>query len=213
MRRLDGELTALRKRQLREVESGLDLATLGLSSTLLSDSRSTLPYLHLFNAVKPYFEGKTDHLCVSPFHFHFCADHHVVGSVSTSINLDVPASTITSPNDPVLDDTLTEEEMAELKLMRTESTGVLEGQPAKSKWQSLFKMFQEWKRETNIAQGQYALNNSTSSMLEEEIIKIRAAIVSLQQKKSLPPSEQQLQTQLQQRLQHLMRVQRTLANV
>lgn len=103
--------------------------------------------------------------------------------------------------------------MAELKLMRTESTGVLEGQTPKSKWQSLFKMFQEWKRETNIAQGQYALNNATNTHVDEEIVKIRAAIVSLQQKKSLPPSEHQLLAQLQQRLQHLMRVQRTLANV
>lgn len=124
----------------------------------------------------------------------------------------MPVELTTAPNETPLDDTLSDEEMSQLKLMRTESTGVLEGQPAKTKWQSLFKMFQEWKRETNIAHGQYALQNPADALLTEEIVKIRAAIHSLQQKKVLPPSEQQLLQQLQQRLQHLVRAHRTLAN-
>lgn len=110
------------------------------------------------------------------------------------------------------DDTLTEEEIANLKLMRTESTGTLEGKPAKQRWQSLFKMFQEWKRETSIAQGQYALGGGSAKYLDEEINKVRAAIVSLQHKKTLPPSEQELLGELQHRLQQLLKAQRTLAN-
>lgn len=133
-------------------------------------------------------------------------------SLEVSVDASSPVSPPASPNDAPLDDTLTDDEMAQLKLMRTESTGVLEGQPAKTKWQSLFKMFQEWKRETNIAQGQYALKNSADALLHEEIIKIRGAVVSLQQKKALPPSEQQLLHELQQRLQHLIRAQRSLAS-
>lgn len=102
--------------------------------------------------------------------------------------------------------------MQELKLMKTESTGALEGKPAKNKWQSLFKMFQEWRRETSIAQGQYVLHNSATDFLDEEIVKVRAAVLSLQQKKALPESEQMLLADLQQRLQQLLRAQRTLAN-
>jgi len=102
--------------------------------------------------------------------------------------------------------------MANLKLMRTESTGSLEGKPAKQRWQSLFKMFQEWKRETSIAQGQYALGGGSAKYLEDEINTVRAAVVSLQQKKTLPPSEHELLVNLQHRLQQLLKAQRTLAN-
>lgn len=109
-------------------------------------------------------------------------------------------------------DTLTEEEQQNLKLMRTESTGTMEGQSAKGKWQSLFKMFQEWKRETNIAQGQYALRSDSEALIEQEINKIRAAIVSLQQKKTLPPSEKELLANLQHRLQQLMKAHHTMVN-
>jgi hypothetical protein len=112
------------------------------------------------------------------------------------------------------DDLLTEEELQNLKLMRTESTGTLAGKTPKHKWNSLFKMFQEWKHETNIAQGQYAVSGAGGSndAIEDEITKIRAAVLSLQRKKSLPPSEQELLANLQARLQHLLRAQKALAN-
>lgn len=105
-----------------------------------------------------------------------------------------------------------DESSQHIKLMKTEATGGLEGKHPQQKWHTLFKMFQEWKRETSIAQGQYALRGEASGAIEEEITKVRAAIHSLQQKKSLPSSEQQLLNDLQQRLQQLIKAQKTLAN-
>lgn len=110
------------------------------------------------------------------------------------------------------DDLLTDEEMANLKLMRTESTSTLEGQTPKSKWQSLFKMFQEWRRETSIAQGEHILDSKLNTNLDAEVTKIRAAILSIQQKKIIPENDKKLLIQLQQRLQTLVKAQKMLAN-
>jgi hypothetical protein len=172
MKRLESDLSSLKKRQLSELESTLKLTDIGLPEHLLSEPRS------------PMLAGSSS---------------HVTSSTDRKHSLDDV-------------DTLTEEEQQNLKLMRTDSTGTLEGQPAKNKWQSLFKMFQEWKRETSIAQGQYALRSDSATVIDQEITKVRAAIVSLQHKKTLPPSEQELLSNLQHRLQQLMKAQRTMAN-
>ena len=42
-----------------------------------------------------------------------------------------------------------------MKFMRTKSTETLEGQDSQAKWQSLFKMFKEWKHQTTVANAQY----------------------------------------------------------
>lgn len=132
--------------------------------------------------------------------------HLVIPQRTATAKIPAPSAATTE------DDTMTEQEMANLKLMRTESTSTLEGQTPQNKWKSLFKMFQEWKRETNIAQGQYMLGTRADTSLEEEITKVRAAIVSLQHKKTLPTSEQELLSSLQHRLQQLLKAQKTLAN-
>lgn len=102
--------------------------------------------------------------------------------------------------------------MTNLKLMRTDSTDTLEGKPAKHKWNSLFKMFQEWKRETSIAQAQYAMASGSGAFIDDEITKIRAAILALQRKKNLPASEEDLLHKLQIRLQQLIKAQKSLVN-
>ena len=126
-------------------------------------------------------------------------------------------SGISDPSSPRVqmdDDLMTEEELQNLKLMRTESTGTLAGKTPKNKWQSLFKMFQEWKHETNITHGQYAVSGAgaANEAIDAEVVKIRAAVLSLQRKKSLPPSDEELLSALQARLQHLLRAQKALAN-
>lgn len=39
-----------------------------------------------------------------------------------------------------------------LKLMRTRSTQSMEDKDPKERWQSLFKMFKEWKHQTTVAE-------------------------------------------------------------
>jgi len=90
------------------------------------------------------------------------------------------------------------------KLMRTPSTEDLGNLQPVSKWQSLFKMFREWKQQTNIAKGQYLTLATPKPLdelkIEEEIIQLRSAIHSLRQRKRLSPSDQKLLETLQKRL-------------
>lgn len=112
-------------------------------------------------------------------------------------------------------DTLNEEEMEDLKLMRTQSTSTLEGQTPGGKWKSLFRMYKEWDRETKIAKGQYLVETKgeqTYASIDEEVAQVRSAIFALKQKKQLPASEEQLLSSLQKRLKSLIDARKVLVN-
>jgi hypothetical protein len=58
--------------------------------------------------------------------------------------------------------------------MRTKSTAELAGQPAKSKWVGLFKMFREWRSQTSIAKGQHILGkDDPTNHIDDDIVHVR----------------------------------------
>eukprot|EP01121_Diplochlamys_sp_Union-15-3_P011934 TRINITY_DN3506_c0_g2_i1.p1 TRINITY_DN3506_c0_g2~~TRINITY_DN3506_c0_g2_i1.p1 ORF type:complete len:240 (-),score=57.91 TRINITY_DN3506_c0_g2_i1:96-815(-) len=90
------------------------------------------------------------------------------------------------------------------KLMRTPSTEDLKSLQPQTRWQSLFKMFREWKRQTNIAKAQYMAVSSpvvsNPKKTDKQIAQLRTAIMALREKKRLSPSDQELLVTLQNRL-------------
>eukprot|EP01121_Diplochlamys_sp_Union-15-3_P011933 TRINITY_DN3506_c0_g1_i1.p1 TRINITY_DN3506_c0_g1~~TRINITY_DN3506_c0_g1_i1.p1 ORF type:complete len:101 (-),score=18.34 TRINITY_DN3506_c0_g1_i1:55-357(-) len=88
--------------------------------------------------------------------------------------------------------------------MRTPSTEDLKSLQPQTRWQSLFKMFREWKRQTNIAKAQYMAVNSPAinnpKRTDKQIAQLRTAIMGLREKKRLSPSDQELLVTLQNRL-------------
>jgi len=98
------------------------------------------------------------------------------------------------------------EELHEGGFMRTASTKVIEDKSATSLWQSLSKMWNEWKFQTTVAEAQYVASRDPDlSELESEIAKLRAAIREMNQRKQLNKRDQRvlhdLQDQLKLRLQ------------
>eukprot|EP01090_Pellita_catalonica_P022060 TRINITY_DN8436_c0_g1_i1.p1 TRINITY_DN8436_c0_g1~~TRINITY_DN8436_c0_g1_i1.p1 ORF type:complete len:246 (-),score=56.33 TRINITY_DN8436_c0_g1_i1:111-848(-) len=90
------------------------------------------------------------------------------------------------------------DEPVDINLMRTSSTGSLEGQEPSQKWHSLFKMFKEWKHQTTAAEATQIVNDPT--LRAEEKAKLRAAIVSLKRKKELSAADTRLLRSMQARL-------------
>jgi len=98
------------------------------------------------------------------------------------------------------------EELHEGGFMRTASTRVIEDKTPKGLWQSLAKMWNEWRFQTVVAEAQYvATRDSDLKDLETEVAKLRAAIRELAQRKQLSKRDQRvlqdLQDQLKLRLQ------------
>eukprot|EP01087_Luapelamoeba_hula_P013088 TRINITY_DN3721_c0_g1_i1.p1 TRINITY_DN3721_c0_g1~~TRINITY_DN3721_c0_g1_i1.p1 ORF type:complete len:241 (+),score=62.22 TRINITY_DN3721_c0_g1_i1:99-821(+) len=90
-----------------------------------------------------------------------------------------------------------------LKMMRTKSTATLEDQTPSQKWQSLFKMFKEWKHNTTLAEARQILNSEEKALRTEQIAKCRAAIMSIQNQKTISKSDELLLQQLRYKLRKL----------
>jgi len=90
-----------------------------------------------------------------------------------------------------------------LKMMRTKSTATLEDQTPTQRWQSLFRMFKEWRHQTTVAEARQILNKENKQLREEQIAKCRAAILSLQNQKTLSKSDEVLLQQLRYKLRKL----------
>jgi len=90
-----------------------------------------------------------------------------------------------------------------LKMMRTKSTATLEDQTPSQKWQSLMKMFQEWRHNTTLAEARQILNKQDKQFKTEQIAKCRAAIMSILNQKTRSKSDEVLLQQLRYRLRKL----------
>lgn len=95
------------------------------------------------------------------------------------------------------------DDSSELKMMRTRSTKTLEDKSPQEKWQAMFRMFQEWRRHTTLAEAQRLSEKDAKALKREQVAKLRAAVYTLQQKKELTQSDQLLLQQLSQRLRML----------
>jgi len=99
--------------------------------------------------------------------------------------------------------------------MRTPSTQTVQGQDPRKKWQAAFKMYKEKKDQTAVAQGQYvATRDSSLTDLDEEITKLRNAVMALRGRKSLNPRDERtlelMQEQLKVRVQQKERAARQI---
>jgi len=90
-----------------------------------------------------------------------------------------------------------------LKMMRTKSTATLEDQTPSQRWQSLFRMFKEWRHHTTLAEARQILSKQDRALKEEQMAKCRAAILSLQNQKTLSKSDEVLLQQLRYKLRKL----------
>jgi len=101
--------------------------------------------------------------------------------------------------------------------MRTPSTQTVQGQEPKKKWQSLLKMHKEGKEQKAIAHGQFVASRDVNlHEIDEEILKLRAALRTLSQRKNLKPSDERametMQEQLRVRVQQKERLARAIVN-
>jgi len=96
--------------------------------------------------------------------------------------------------------------------MRTKSTGTFEKQPPKEKWQSLYKMYKEWRYQKELAEAQRMASQglapspnsaAAASLLNEEKAKVRQAIYTMQQRKNLSAGDERLLEVLRQKLKAL----------
>jgi TolA-binding protein len=99
--------------------------------------------------------------------------------------------------------------------MRTPSTQTVQGQDPRKKWQAAFKMYKEKKDQTAVAQGQYvATRDSSLTDLDEEITKLRNAVMALRGRKNLNPRDERtlelMQEQLKVRVQQKERAARQI---
>jgi len=95
--------------------------------------------------------------------------------------------------------------------MRTKSTGTFEKQPPKEKWQSLYKMYKEWRYQKELAEAQRMASqglgpSAAASLLNEEKAKVRQAIYTMQQRKNLSAGDERLLEVLRQKLKALNNV-------
>jgi len=99
--------------------------------------------------------------------------------------------------------------------MRTPSTQTVQGKAPRKKWQAAFKMIKEKKDQTAVAEGQYvATRDSSMHDLDEEIHKLRNAVMALRGRKNLNPRDERtlelMQEQLKVRVQQKERYARQL---
>jgi len=96
--------------------------------------------------------------------------------------------------------------------MKTKSTGTFAKQPPNEKWQSLYKMYKEWRYQKELANAQQMASQglalepdseAAANILREEKTKLRQAIYTMQQRKNLSAGDKQLLAVLQQKLKAL----------
>jgi len=97
-----------------------------------------------------------------------------------------------------------------LKFMRTRSTNTLKDQAPAQRWNSMFKMFREWKVQKNTAQAQKYVASAEERRTParahsnlDEIASLRTAIRNLRLKKELPKSDHLLLKKMTARLKEL----------
>jgi len=99
------------------------------------------------------------------------------------------------------------EDLESQKFMRTRSTNTLKEKPPVEKWQSILKMFREWKQQSTIAEGQsvVARGDSNPSLInpEEDIAALRVAIFNLKNRKNLSKSDKALLKKMTEKLKEL----------
>jgi len=99
--------------------------------------------------------------------------------------------------------------------MRTPSTQAVQGKEPRKKWQAAFKMYKEKKHQTAVAEGQYVTTRDSSMEdLDDEIMKLRNAVMALRGRKNLNPRDERtlelMQDQLKVRVQQKERYARQL---
>jgi len=126
---------------------------------------------------------------------------------AASTKLDISQSSSYSSKEPVDEHETMEDVPEDVTLMRTKSTQNMEDKTPQEKWQGLFRMFQEWRHQKNVAEASQIMKrkNSEAAMLSDEIIKLRTAIYSMRQRKTLGRSDQDLLKQMTQELNKLTR--------
>jgi len=103
-------------------------------------------------------------------------------------------------------------ELESQKFMRTKSTGSVKEQQPKQKWDSMFKMFKEWKGQKHVAAAQRVVTDEhhapqakpvSTQKLQDEIATLRNGIRNLRSKKELSKSDQAMLTKMTRRLKEL----------
>ena len=97
---------------------------------------------------------------------------------------------------------INDDDLAQLKMMRTESSDILEGKPPEQKWSYLFGMYKKWKTNNDIEEASI-VGVSTAEQREQEVKKLRQAIKLLQNKKTITSSDAKLLKKLQGKLKAL----------
>ena len=115
-----------------------------------------------------------------------------LGSIQSGNNTVNPQLMV---NRRVMDD----EDLVQLKLMRTESSEQMKGKSAQEKWKMLFSMYKNWKTNNDINEASLSLSQND----EKEKKKLRQAISILNNKKTLTPADEKLLKKLQGKLRAL----------
>jgi len=191
MQRIDDDINLLRKKELSNFEKSLHLDKIGLD-TLLTKSKSQKFMNHSSDSSKE---------SVSSFKKQ---DDGNIGfqHVTISTTLDQPPQMIEEHD--VMDEA---EINATEKLMRTSSTQSMKNMNAQQKWQGLFKMFKEWKYQTNVGQASRIVSgNDQAGSVDEEIIKLRSTLYAMRQRKNLNKTDQDLMDQMNVKLRGLIKI-------
>jgi len=99
------------------------------------------------------------------------------------------------------------------KLMRTGSTQSMKNLSAEQKWKGLFKMFKEWNYQTKVGAASRIVTTGNNGSVQDEIIKLRAALYQLRQRKNLTESDKLLMEQMAVKLKGLMKIQSELSGM
>lgn len=87
--------------------------------------------------------------------------------------------------------------------MRTRSTNTLKDKDAEGKWSALFRMFREYRFQSDVASAQHISTtkyDDEKKMVQEEIIKLRTAIAQLNSRADMSPGDKNLLKILQAKL-------------
>jgi len=141
-----------------------------------------------------------------------------VSKIQSSLDLvtpptQAPEKRVVIATEPVYEHETMEFAPENEKLMRTRSTQSIKDLTASQKWKGLFKMFQEWKHQTNVAEVSQMLRDSSTESVQDEIIKLRSVLYSMKQRKNLSKSDQELMEHISVKLKGLTKVIRDLNSV
>jgi len=191
MQRIDDDINRLRKKELANFEKSLHLGKLGLD-TLLTKSKSQKFLNHSSDSSKESVSS-------------FKKQDGNIGfqHVPISTNLENSANSVVDEHDVMDEDEINATE----KLMRTQSTQSMKNMNAQQKWHGLFKMFKEWKYQTNVGQASRIVSgNDQAGSVDEEIIKLRSALYAMRQRKNLNKTDQDLMDQMNVKLRGLIKI-------